>query len=232
MSGVFILDWAVLAVSLFNTILLFWLGLTVLLNAERRTWGLWLAGGGLLVGAIFFLVHTAILGYGLNLFSPEVNLLWRLGWFPVLVLPFSWYLINLWYAGFFDHTDDPLRRRHFPWFVLVCGLVLGVFLLLVFANPLPNLSQALTLDLVPTPTLWGLPLLIVAYPLYMLLCMILALDTLRRPGPSRRAMGEIARRRAAPMAYHHLPRLVGDQHLGLLGDDLVDHNHREPGLCA
>ena len=105
MSGDFLLDWAVLAVSLFNTILLFWLGLTVLLNAERRTWGLWLAGGGLLVGGVFFLVHTAILGHGLNFFSPEVNLLWRFGWFPVVVLPFSWYLINLWYAGFFDRPS-------------------------------------------------------------------------------------------------------------------------------
>jgi signal transduction histidine kinase len=198
MSGVFLLDWAVLAVSLFDTILLFWLGLTVVLNAERRTWGLWLAGGGLLVGGVFFLVHTAILGYGLNIFSPEVNLLWRFGWFPVVVLPFSWYLINLWYAGFFDRPYGQLRKRHLPWFVLVCALVVGVFLLLIFANPLPNLSRALTLELVPTPTVGGLPVLVVAYPLYMLLCMFLALDTLRRPGPSRRAMGEIARRRARP----------------------------------
>ena len=48
MTGSFFLDWAIMAVSLFNTILLLWLGLTVLLNAERRTWGVWLAGGGLL----------------------------------------------------------------------------------------------------------------------------------------------------------------------------------------
>ena len=64
MSGIFFLDWAILAVSLFNTILLLWLGLTVLLNAERRTWGLWLAGGGMLMGGAFFLSHTAILGFG------------------------------------------------------------------------------------------------------------------------------------------------------------------------
>ncbi len=47
MSGNFSLDWLTLAVSLFNTILLLWLGLTVLLNAERRSWGIWMAGGGL-----------------------------------------------------------------------------------------------------------------------------------------------------------------------------------------
>ena len=33
MTGSFFLDWAIMAVSLFNTILLLWLGLAVLLNA-------------------------------------------------------------------------------------------------------------------------------------------------------------------------------------------------------
>ena len=36
MTGNLFLDWATMAVSLFNTILAFWLGLTVLLRAERR----------------------------------------------------------------------------------------------------------------------------------------------------------------------------------------------------
>ena len=44
MSGHFYLDWAAMAVSLFNTILFLWLGAMVLLNADRRTWGIWLAG--------------------------------------------------------------------------------------------------------------------------------------------------------------------------------------------
>ncbi len=39
--------WGSRAVSFFNTIALLWLGLTVLLNAERQRWGTWLAGGGL-----------------------------------------------------------------------------------------------------------------------------------------------------------------------------------------
>ena len=34
-----------LALSIFNVIILLWLGLTILLNAERRVWGLWLAHG-------------------------------------------------------------------------------------------------------------------------------------------------------------------------------------------
>ena len=43
-----LLDWVVRALSYFNTIALVWLGLTVLLTTERRRWGAWLAGGGLL----------------------------------------------------------------------------------------------------------------------------------------------------------------------------------------
>ncbi len=42
MTNNFLLDWALMAVSLFNTILPLWLGLTVLLNAERRNWSIWL----------------------------------------------------------------------------------------------------------------------------------------------------------------------------------------------
>ena len=65
-TGIWALDWAILAGSLMNTILLLWLGLTVLLNAERRTWGTWIGGGALLLGAAFFLSHSAILGRGLD----------------------------------------------------------------------------------------------------------------------------------------------------------------------
>jgi signal transduction histidine kinase len=198
MTGVFVLDWAILSVSLFNTILLFWLGLTVLLNAERQNWGIWLAGGGLLTGGVFFLVHTAILGSGLSLFSPEINLLWRLGWIPVVVLPFSWYLVNLWYAGFFDQPAAALHRRHRLWLGGIGLLVLVVFILLIFANPLPDLSQAIILDLNPTPTLVGVPVLIFFYTIYILFSTVLALDVLRRPGPSRRVMGDQARQRARP----------------------------------
>ena len=64
MTGEFPLNWATLAVSIFNTILLLWLGLTVLLNAERRSTGVLIAGIGLLMSSLFFLSHTAILGLG------------------------------------------------------------------------------------------------------------------------------------------------------------------------
>jgi hypothetical protein len=74
-TGYFLTDWAIFAVSLFNASLLLWLGLTVILNAERRTMGVWVLGGGMLLGAAFFISHTAILDYELTptTFSPGKN---------------------------------------------------------------------------------------------------------------------------------------------------------------
>jgi signal transduction histidine kinase len=192
------LNWAIMAVSLFNTVLLIWLGLTVLLNAERRTWGLWLAGGEILLGGVFFLIHTIILGHGLNTFGRSINFWWRVGWVPVVTIPYVWYIVMLWYSGFWDRFGAELNRRHYPWFVGTTVLAAFIIILLVFANPLPSFVQIIQLSLTATPSLGGIPVLILIYPLYILLCIILSVDVLRHPAPSGRIMGDLARRRARP----------------------------------
>ncbi|MGW8250743.1 MAG: sensor histidine kinase [Anaerolineales bacterium] len=210
MSGHIWLDWALLAVSLFNMLLLLWLGLTVFLNAERRSWGIWLSSGGLLLGALFFLSHTAILGSEVSLVTPGLNFWWHIGWFPVAALPFLWYLAMLWYAGYWEPSAGSgsgrggLYQRQHVWFALVvlCGLLLVG--LLVFANPLPSLgnltndrlSPSATTFSAPVASVAGLPVLILVYPLYTLFCMVLSIDALRHPQVSGRLMGELARRRA------------------------------------
>ena len=198
MTGNYLLDWPIMAVSLFNTILLLWLGLTVLLNAERRTGGLWLAGGGLLLGGVFFVSHSAILGLGLNYVGQGMNFWWRVGWVPVLASPFAWYVVMLWYAGFWDSRQSNLRRRQRPWFIGTIGLAIGLVALLIFANPLPSYWQMTQLQLSATPDIGGIPLLILVYPLYIILCISLSFDALRRPEPSARMMGDLARNRARP----------------------------------
>lgn len=197
MSGSAWLDWAVLAVSLYNTILLLWLGLTVLLNAERRHWGIWLAGGGLLTGAAFFLIHSAILGLGLTA-NPTVNFWWRLGWLPVILAPYAWYVVMLWYTGFWEGRLNPVYRRHRVWFWLLgmaTVVVLGMF---INASPLPAIGQITSFEpgaFQPSSSLYALALL---YPIFMLTCVGLALDALLRPGPTVRVMGQLARQRARP----------------------------------
>src|SRR4030043_284721 len=112
MTSDFSLNWATLAVSIFNTILLLWLGLTVFLNSERRSLGIWVAGVGLLMGSSFFLSHTAILGLGPLQPEARLNSWWKTGWIPVVSMPFAWYLVMLWYSSYWDDLLSPIHLRH------------------------------------------------------------------------------------------------------------------------
>ena len=198
MSGNFFLDWAAMAVSLFNTILMLWLGMMVLLTAERRTWGVWVTGGGLLLGGMFFISHSAILGLNTYFTGNGINFWWHIGWLPVVALPFSWYVVMLWYSGFWDEPQTALRRRQRPWYFLMVLWTIGLLSLLLFANPLPSIAQLAQFNLSASPSLGGVAVLLLVYPLYIVFCIGLSIDVLLRPGPSNRAMGDLARRRARP----------------------------------
>lgn len=190
--------WAAMSVSLFNTVLLLWLGLTVLLNAERRKWGIWVAGGGLLSAAAFFVSHSAMLGQGLTYVSWGMDFWWHVGWVPVLALPFAWYLVMLMYAGYWDEPHSALRRRQRVWLGIVGLLAVALAAFLTFANPLPSYGQLALRDLSSPFAVKGVPILMAVFPVYMVLCIALSLDALRRPEPSARVMGDIARQRARP----------------------------------
>lgn len=231
MTDNFFLDWAVLTVSFFNAILLSWLGLTVLLNAERRNWGIWLAGGGLLLGALFFISHTAILGMELIWLSWRGMVFWwTVGLAPAIILPFSWYTVMLWYAGFWVDSTSVLHKRQRPFLIFTTimlllggmGLAAGVVLLVV---PSTLFSQ---LRLIIRWSLLGVPLLVFAYSFYVVLCITLSLDTLLRPGPSARVMGEQARERARPwlIAASVVQLIVSLMVAGVLVW-LVDHSRRQ-----
>lgn len=199
MSGELYLDWAILAVSLFTTILLLWLGLTVLFNAEQRgRLGIWLSGGGLLVGAALFISHSAMVGLGLSFVSQGMDFWWRASWVPAVSLPFAWYVVMLWYAGYWDDPFADLHRRQRPLFFITVLMVIGLVGLMIFANPVPYFSQMALLKLSPTPMIGRFPVLVLAYPLYILACISLSFDALRRPVPSGRVMGDLARHRARP----------------------------------
>jgi signal transduction histidine kinase len=197
-TGVLLLDWGMMAVSLLNTILLLWLGFTVLLNAEKRTWGIWVAGVGLLMGGAFFVSHSAMLGHDLHDATRGMEFWWRVGWVPVVALPIAWYVVMLWYAGFWADRDGSLRRRHRIWFSLAVVVGLAIVALFFFANPLPSYWQVAQLNWAGTPSVAGVPLLFLVYPVYVVLCIILSFDALGHPGFSERPMGDLARRRAHP----------------------------------
>jgi two-component sensor histidine kinase len=193
-----LLDWAIIATSFFNTVALLWLGLTVLLNAERRTWGTWAAGGGLLLGGLFFVGHSAVVGRDIFTITGEAELWWRVGWLPFIGGPYMWYLVIAWYAGVLP------AGRHRAWLAAVTALGLAALALLAFADPLPSLAQVVYER---APGAWdgaraalalGVPAAVLIYPVYSVLCVVLALLALRRPESSERFMGDLARRRARP----------------------------------
>ena len=186
------LDWAIISLSLFNTITFLWLGFTVLLNVERRRWGSWAAGGGLLLGGLFFAGHTAVVSHTLDQLGPDTEFWWRVSWLPVVGAPYMWYLMIAWYA-------DVLRAlRHRVWVALVGVLGLCALLSLVIANPLPSYEDVVNRSPIAIFLLAGLPIVALVYPLYSTLCIVLSLSALRHPMASERFMGDEARRRARP----------------------------------
>jgi signal transduction histidine kinase len=201
MTGRFWLDWAILAVSLFNTILLLWLGLTVLLNANRRHWGVWLMGGGLLAGALFFISHSAILGQELALNLVGLNFWWRAGWFPVTVSPFAWYVAVLWLGGFWTTPRTSLAARHQRWLWLMSLWLAGLIGLMLLANPIPAYDQLVQLDLGRTLAVRNIPLLFLLFPLWMVACILISIDVLLRPAQAEHPNTAEARRRARPWLF-------------------------------
>jgi signal transduction histidine kinase len=205
MTGFFYLDWSLLSVSLFDAILMLWLGLTVLLNARHRTpegrsgsWGFWMAAGGLLLGGIFFIFHSALLGFDIRAILPALEFWWRAGWITVVILPFAWYAVMLWYAGFWEEGAHDLFRRHRPWFLFCAASALAWIVLALISNPAPTVSGLSEYTAAPASSTGGFPGVMLAYPLFIVVCMGLAFDALQRPGPTARWMGGAARQRARP----------------------------------
>ncbi|HEU0027292.1 MAG TPA: ATP-binding protein [Ktedonobacterales bacterium] len=91
-----------IALSVFSLITYLWLGLTVLLAGDRRNMVTWASGVGLLLGAIFFLSHGALVAErpiaGGSGGSATADFWWRLSWFPAFTAPFLWAVIGLRYT--------------------------------------------------------------------------------------------------------------------------------------
>ncbi len=198
MSNDFSLNWATLAVSIFNTILLLWLGLTVILNSEQRSLGVWIAGAGLLLSSLFFLSHTVILGMGPLQPDVRMDLWWRTGWIPVVSMPYAWYLVMLWYSSYWDDPHSAVHQRHQIPILLATLLAISTVGLILLFNALPSYNQLIQLDLGGVLSIRGIPVLMVVYPFYLIMCIGFSLEVLLHPGTPVRLMGQLARQRARP----------------------------------
>jgi len=193
-----ILYCALIMVSLVNSILLIWLGLTVLLNAERRDWGIGLAVGGLFAGGAVFIGQSAVLTESRIDIGPQLNVWWPLVWTGLVITPLAWYVAMLWHVGYWKEIKSALRRRHRFLLAFCLALLLLLAGLLVIARPLPFTITGMHLDLSAKPACFGIPLIVLIYPPFTLLCMSLSLYALLRPGPIKREISSPARQRARP----------------------------------
>ena len=195
-------QWGIATASMFNTIVLLWLGLTVWLQSRRGAWVAWVAGLGMVLGGLFFAGHTATLDYHLEDLLSQMGNWWIPAWCSVILLPLGWYGLMLWYAGFWDDNHLPRaqrsrlyhRQRH--WFGATVFVAVLLIIVLFVVNPFRLLE--LMADFDGRFRLRALPWLFALYPPYLIACGVLSIDALRRPGPTARLMGDQARRRARP----------------------------------
>jgi two-component sensor histidine kinase len=178
-AGIFI---GAQAVSLFDTVLLLWLGLTVLLTGDRRKEATIAGGVGLLLGSLFFMGHTLLIAHTVDLFGGGINIVWRVMWFVLIVAPYFWGLSIFYYSG------DPATGR---WVLrILTAAMFFMFLAMFLIFPLPTF-----LEFVLAPTL--APVIAWVYVPYLVLCFVLPLIALRRPRTTR-ALRRDPFRRARP----------------------------------
>jgi signal transduction histidine kinase len=85
--------------SAFSLITYLWLGLTVLLLGNRHARVTWEGGLGLLIAALFFLCHGALVGAGVAPANTPADYWWRLSWLPAFAAPLFWAAIGLHYIA-------------------------------------------------------------------------------------------------------------------------------------
>jgi signal transduction histidine kinase len=156
---------ATLAISLFDTVTLLWLGLTVFLTGNRRRPATIAGSAGLLLGSIFFGGHTLIITHTLGSGSFGVNIVWRVMWVVAVAAPYFWGLSIFYYSG--DQATGRWVRR----VLTVSGFALIVVLFVL--NPVPAFNDLIFAEALTPSIAW-------AYVPYLFLCFTLPLIALRR----------------------------------------------------
>ncbi|RYG68122.1 hypothetical protein EON80_12290, partial [bacterium] len=191
------MPWAQFAVSVFNTILLLWLGLTVLLNAEKRSWGTYLASGGLLLGGAFFLAHSIALDFSLEALLDGSPYWWSFFTVPLLCLPYGWLILMIWSCGFWDEGSRMHRRARWP-LLFSTGCFVTLCCLCYYSAPRNGALPYGELTPANATTYMGARVIALVYPLYLIICTAAALYVVANPARAGKMMSQEARRRARP----------------------------------
>ncbi|HEY7982980.1 MAG TPA: hypothetical protein VID73_02350, partial [Ktedonobacterales bacterium] len=167
-----------IALSVFSLITYLWLGLTVLLIGNRRSRVTWVSGFGLLMAALFFLCHGALVGARVPQGASSVDFWWHLSWTPGFIAPICWAAIGLHYGG----LAGGWRRRRLALLVAVAAPgALAALLALVnwpvighYGDFIHILGSSLRIrgpvDRLPANTSATLPALGIAFIIYVAAC--------------------------------------------------------------
>lgn len=237
---------AAIALSVFSLITYLWLGVTTLLMSERRSLVTWVGGLGLILGALFFLCHGALVAAGTSQSAPATtDLWWRLSWTPAFVAPLLWAAIGLRYTA----LSGSWRRLRTPALVAVAGLGAVTILLALLSwssiahysdfIALLNNSLRLRTSEALHVSLW-VPALGVSFVIYVGACASLpwAALAVRRFAPSieaRLAAGGFtlpASQRAVPAASDSLPARARSTEAALLWTPGDAWDRARPALLA
>ena len=132
------------ALAFFNSSLLFWLGLTVFFYADTRSSGVYFAFVNLIAGGLFFLLHS--LNFAGRSGPVFLEWLWYLEFWILFFLPAGWYLVVLYYLGFWDPgTKREFSRHRILLPALLILLMINLALIILGGRP-PSLREALRAD--------------------------------------------------------------------------------------
>jgi two-component sensor histidine kinase len=159
------------AVSIFDMIVLLWLGSTIALYAERRKPGTWIAATGALLAGCFFAAHSILVSGTLTLDSEILAPWWHIMWLALIIWPLNWLSVIIWFT-------EHLRRRQWQ-LILSALLVFGIpaCLIPLIGETLPSLDQVIDKPMNIPGTL---PFFLLSYPIYGILCQTLAIIALRQ----------------------------------------------------
>ena len=121
-----------IGLSVFSLVTYLWLGLTVLLIGNRRSTVTWIGGLGLLMAALFFLCHGALVGAGVPTRTSPTDFWWHLSWVPGFAAPFFWAATGMHYANLTRGTISRLRQSAL---VVVAGLGIAATILALLSLP-------------------------------------------------------------------------------------------------
>ncbi|RYX82092.1 hypothetical protein EON83_20990 [bacterium] len=195
--------WAQYAVSIFNFLLMLWLSLTVFLNARERSWGTYLAGSGLMLGAVFFALHTVALDYSLDTLLETSPGWWAILSLPVVALPLGWLLLMLWHCGAFQAGGNGTRLKR-RMMIPLCLCIFGagsLVALSLLGAPRGRWTPFGLDEHGHESAFWAIRALLLLYPFFLVLCTGTSLAAVSSPIRTESWRREEAIRRARPLLF-------------------------------